>query len=271
MRTMGEDNGCGYCAAAGVRAEAARVGGIIAPTIPPVFAAFLHAARAVAVGRADDDGRVWATFLVGAPGVVDASPTQLRVGMTPAPGDALHARLTTRDATDEPAAVGLTVIDLATRRRVRVNGRLATADVGRFTVAVEEAYGNCPKYIQTRTAPRGAPASAAAGDAAVADVEVADVAEAEALSDAHRAWLAVPDFTTGRLLQLSGTAAIDWRSATAGEFSGAERVVAARPLTVQPTTKRPHPVVSAPVIPRPPEPPSDPVSAARKVRAAADA
>jgi len=40
-----------------------------------------------------------------------------------------------------------------------------------------------------------------------------------------RAGLAVPDFARGRLLQLSGKAAVDWRPESAAAFPGAERVV----------------------------------------------
>jgi hypothetical protein len=45
--------------------------------------------------------------------------------------------------------VGMTAIEFATRRRVRVNGTLTGAD-HILTVEVEQAYGNCPQYIQPR-------------------------------------------------------------------------------------------------------------------------
>jgi predicted pyridoxine 5'-phosphate oxidase superfamily flavin-nucleotide-binding protein len=41
-------------------------------------------------------------------------------------------------------------IDLESRRRLRVNGVIASARDDRFTVAVREAFANCPKYIQRR-------------------------------------------------------------------------------------------------------------------------
>ncbi len=291
-------------ARAGVRSQAARVGGIIGPTIPPAFAGFLRAARVVAAGAADARGHVWATLLVGAPGFVVASQARVWVGAVPAPGDALRALLTRADAPNAavPAAIGLTVIDLATRRRVRVNGTLADGTLadgtlgggtGGFAVSVEEAYGNCPKYIQARTAAGGAEAHA------FANVAGGATPERDGLGAAERAWIAgadtafiasvgpgsvagsepgvrageradashrggapgfmvavdarrvllpdysgntmfntlgnlavdprvgltVPDFATGRLLQLSGTASIDWRPEAAARFPGAERVV----------------------------------------------
>jgi hypothetical protein len=40
--------------------------------------------------------------------------------------------------------------DLATRRRLRINGRLETADDGALLIRIDQAYSNCPKYIQRR-------------------------------------------------------------------------------------------------------------------------
>jgi hypothetical protein len=264
-------------ARAGVRASAARVGGIIGDTIPPALVPSLRSARVVALGAPDETGRVWATLLVGEPGFVDASPHRLRVRAQPRAGDALHALLTRPAPSSARRAVGLTIVDLATRRRVRVNGTLSADDDG-FAVEVEEAYVNCPKYIQARTP---STLSRAPGDAS----PVAD--ERDALSDAQRLWLGaadtaflasvgptgradashrggppgflvaidarrvafpdyagntmfnslgnlaadpraglvVPDFARGRLLQLTGTAAVDWRPEVAAVFPGAERVV----------------------------------------------
>ena len=292
---------------AGVRAEATRVGGIIGPTIPPPFAAFLRTARVVAIGAADAREHVWATLVVGAPGFVAASPTRVRVGAVPAPGDALRTLLTEVDPGGPrvPSSVGLTIIDLATRRRVRVNGTLAAADPGDarpgvargFAVAVDEAYGNCPKYIQARTAPDGdvpnmAPDVVADDRSGEPPDGTHEAPDRDGLSAAQRAWLAgadtafmasvgpphdgragradashrggaagflvaldahhvllpdyagntmfntlgnltvdprvglaVPDFASGRLLQLSGTASIDWRPDVAARVPGAERVV----------------------------------------------
>ena len=41
-------------------------------------------------------------------------------------------------------------VEFATRRRVRLNGTLTEASDGKLTVEVEQAYGNCPQYIQQR-------------------------------------------------------------------------------------------------------------------------
>jgi hypothetical protein len=41
-------------------------------------------------------------------------------------------------------------VEFASRRRVRVNGTLAEASEGRLVIDVDQAFGNCPQYIQQR-------------------------------------------------------------------------------------------------------------------------
>ena len=130
---------------AGVAAEAARLSGMLAPArLGGGLARFLaDRTLAVLTGR-DRDGRLWISPLAGRPGfLAPAGPTTLSIHAAPVPGDPLHAL---------PAAqpVGLLVIDFAGRRRVRINGDLIAADGGTLLVEVEQAYGNCPRYIQRR-------------------------------------------------------------------------------------------------------------------------
>jgi predicted pyridoxine 5'-phosphate oxidase superfamily flavin-nucleotide-binding protein len=46
--------------------------------------------------------------------------------------------------------VGMLLIDLATRRRLRINGRITRSTPGQLRLDVDAAYPNCPKYIQRR-------------------------------------------------------------------------------------------------------------------------
>ena len=64
-----------------------------------------------------------------------------------APGDPLGALSTGAGLGGE---AGLLAIDFATRRRMRVNGRLASAGPDGLEIEVEQAYGNCPQYIHRR-------------------------------------------------------------------------------------------------------------------------
>ena len=106
---------------AGVRAMAERIGRGIHDRIPPAARDFMREQRWAVVGAADRDGRVWASPLAGEPGFLDApDDVRVRVSAVPSPGDPL------RDALAEGDEAGLIAIDLATRRRMRVNGTVGS-------------------------------------------------------------------------------------------------------------------------------------------------
>ncbi|MGR3889139.1 flavin-nucleotide-binding protein [Pseudomonas sp. 1152_12] len=96
-------------------------------------------------GVVDAQGIPWATLLEGAPGFAHSpDPQTLQVDSMPSKGDpALPALLC-------GGAVGLLGIDLSTRRRNRMNGRIGCLDQDGFSVNVAHTFGNCPKYIQLR-------------------------------------------------------------------------------------------------------------------------
>ncbi|MCY1009411.1 pyridoxamine 5'-phosphate oxidase family protein [Nannocystis pusilla] len=82
----------------------------------------------------------------GAPGFVHSpDPRTLRIDALPGADDPASAGITVG------AALGCLGIELPTRRRNRVNGRVRARDAEGLTMAVEASFGNCPQYIQTRT------------------------------------------------------------------------------------------------------------------------
>jgi ferredoxin-NADP reductase/predicted pyridoxine 5'-phosphate oxidase superfamily flavin-nucleotide-binding protein len=98
----------------------------------------------VAAAR-DARGRPWATILAGRPGFLTSpDPRTLVSSVLPSAGDALAGALVER------SDVGLLGIELATRRRNRVNGRIAAASDAGFSFGVEQSFGNCPQYIHER-------------------------------------------------------------------------------------------------------------------------
>ena len=135
---------------AGVRAEADRLSGMLAPPHLGGAARFLGERTFAALTGRDTEGRLWTSPLVGPPGFLDAEATTLRVRALPSPGDPLH---------DLPVgqAVGLIVMDYARRRRIRVNGVLVERGAEGLRVDVEQAFGNCPKYIRPRQLAADAP------------------------------------------------------------------------------------------------------------------
>lgn len=119
----------------------------------------------VAAAR-DARGRPWATLLSGREGFVRSpDPTTLEIDAVPVRGDALEGALV------PGADLGLLGIELSTRRRNRVNGRVGAAGEA-LVFRVEQSFGNCPQYIREREwsrvegEPAGTPRRAARLDAA---------------------------------------------------------------------------------------------------------
>jgi len=114
-------------------------------TIPPVAGKFLAKQRMVLIGAAEDDGTVWASPLAGPAGFITPSGDQIIVSnRLPVAGDPLA------NVFETERELGMLAIEPARRRRMRVNGR-AHRDGGRLVIHTDQVYGNCPKYIQTRT------------------------------------------------------------------------------------------------------------------------
>jgi len=97
------------------------------------------------VGTLDEQGQPWANMITGAPGFV-ASPDArtLRIHGPLHPLDPLASRLQTG------APLGVLGIQLETRRRNRMNGRVVQHTDRLLEVQVAQSFGNCPKYIHAR-------------------------------------------------------------------------------------------------------------------------
>ena len=152
-------------AKAGLRDAAERLAGIVRSTVPPAAAEFLAEQRMLVLSAEDAAGSVWATLLTGRPGFLRAESGGVWVGARPAPSDPLAVSLAGH------AQVGALAIDLATRRRMRVNGPAAVVESG-LRITVEQAYPNCPKYIQRREPVEESAVSASAGAEELAGLEI---------------------------------------------------------------------------------------------------
>ena len=200
---------------AGVAPEhAARVAPFLRTVLTDQHRAFYPLLPFIVAGAVDDAGLPWATILEGTPGFLQSpDDTHLRVAATPAADDPARAGFASG------RAIGLLGIQLETRRRNRVNGRVANAIGAGFDLEVDRAYGNCPRYITTHELARGtatpAPADYADGldaqaRAAIARADMFFVASyadegARGVDVSHRGgrpgfvdvdgdWLTVPDF-----------------------------------------------------------------------------
>jgi ferredoxin-NADP reductase/predicted pyridoxine 5'-phosphate oxidase superfamily flavin-nucleotide-binding protein len=98
------------------------------------------------LGGVDETGQPWATLRVGAPGFISTPDERtLRVAGRSLAGDPLARTW------QVGSVVGGLAIQPATRRRNRVNGVITAIDDQAITVAVSQSFGNCAKYIQSRT------------------------------------------------------------------------------------------------------------------------
>lgn len=160
----------------GVRDIEAWARKVVRPYLPEEHRQFHTSLPFLVVAARDALGRPWASLLTGADGFVDSpDPRTLTIDAEPLPGDALET------AFETGADVGILGIELATRRRNRVNGRLTESARGRLTFAVEQSFGNCPQYIRERNWRRveGEPKGA--------------VTRGQALSESQRAWIEAAD------------------------------------------------------------------------------
>jgi hypothetical protein len=129
---------------AGVSALAARLAGMLDPPyLGGGLRRFLLDRTFALMTARDRDGVLWISPLTGPPGFLDGHDEKLRIGAVPTAGDPLHDL-----SAGQP--IGLITIDLATRRRLRINGSLVAVEPTGLKVEVDQAYGNCPQYIQQR-------------------------------------------------------------------------------------------------------------------------
>jgi hypothetical protein len=162
----------------GVRERMEEVGHhILRDFMPDQHRTMFAALPWMAVAGLDPTGHPRATALVGGRGFVSSpDPGTLRLGALPGPGDPLA------DCLRPGAPVGLLGIELATRRRNRMNGRVASIDERGFSVEVAQSFGNCKQYIQARDLAEAEPTeeravldeTAALGPATRARIERAD-------------------------------------------------------------------------------------------------
>ena len=110
---------------------------------------FIEDLSMAVIGSRDANGSVWASILFGNPGflhAVDVNTLDINASLSPwSPHDPLLTNLSTH------SSVGLLLIDFESRRRLRVNGKMVpSSSKNHWNVHVEQAYANCPRYIQRR-------------------------------------------------------------------------------------------------------------------------
>lgn len=125
---------------------------VVRDHLPEEHREFYAALPFVVAAARDRRGLPWVTLLTGEPDFIQSRDERsLDIDGAPTRGDALENALVAG------ADVGLLGIELASRRRNRVNGRLVARTGDGLRLGVEQSFGNCPQYIHER-AWRRAPA-----------------------------------------------------------------------------------------------------------------
>jgi len=135
----------------GERNAAILNGRAIDNTISPRARAFVANQRYCVFGWAAPAGPVWATLVTGEQGFASTNETGSSLSIR-LPGPRDRSRVPPFSEMRAGDRLGTLFIELATRRRLRVNGIVSELTPSFLLLQVEEAFPNCPKYIQRRLA-----------------------------------------------------------------------------------------------------------------------
>ena len=130
----------------GVRERMAEVGPmVLRDHMPDQHRELFEKLPTLLLGAIDADGQPWATMVAGPPGFVHTPDARsMQVAVQPGAADPALAQLA------PGTAVGVLGLEPHTRRRNRMNGRVAAFGAEGLVVDVVQSFGNCPKYIQAR-------------------------------------------------------------------------------------------------------------------------
>jgi predicted pyridoxine 5'-phosphate oxidase superfamily flavin-nucleotide-binding protein len=132
---------------AGEAGIAQRTGSMISGNVMAGARPFLKQQHMIVLSSSDENSAMWASIVYGRPGfLVSEDGTFLDIDLKQAfidPRDPVWANI------QRQKRLGSLVIDLASRRRIRINGT-AHLDENLLRISVEESFPNCPKYITRR-------------------------------------------------------------------------------------------------------------------------
>lgn len=130
----------------GVREQMERFGSrAIRDHMPQQHREFYQQLPFIFVGHADAQGWPWASILFNEPGFIESPDNKTLVLNTqPVVGDPLA------DTLIPGSRLGLLGIELPTRRRNRLAAHIIESTDAQISLQVDQAFGNCPQYIQSR-------------------------------------------------------------------------------------------------------------------------
>lgn len=132
---------------AGEQAIASRVSNLIQESVSPRALDFIRQQTMIWIGVEDHEKLLWAIPLFGLPGFIN-----------PNKGEQLDITIDAKFSIPEQwqnrlqkgKSIACLVIELSTRRRIRINGVIKAINKQHIQISVQQAYPNCPKYIRKR-------------------------------------------------------------------------------------------------------------------------
>lgn len=140
-------------AIAGETSMAERNGSVISGRIMGGALPFLEKQPMAALAYQDRDCRVWVSILFGRPGFIRSADGSAVDIDTTAIAVQMHDPIWASIGSGTPA--GMIVIELSSRRRIRINGDLTQPSENSLRLVVRESYPNCPKFITRRSVRTG--------------------------------------------------------------------------------------------------------------------
>jgi len=125
-----------------------RVQRVVKNEIVPGAIAFVENQAMVIVSSADSDGNLWTSLLIGDYGlasVTNQNTISFNLKKIHSPKNDIFFN----NINNESSKIGSIFIELGSRRRFRINGKVNKTS-SKINLQIEEAYPNCPKYIQRR-------------------------------------------------------------------------------------------------------------------------
>ncbi|PWG63525.1 pyridoxamine 5'-phosphate oxidase family protein [Spiribacter halobius] len=197
--------------AAGERDAALANGRNMNPRIPAAAHGFVAQQQFVLLGGADREGRLWAALIAGAQGFAQVAVAGETLSLQLSDPGAVLPAVEPLRALQAGDHLGVLFIELATRRRLRVNGRVRSVGAGELVLTTDQAYALCPKYIQRRRLEER-PAGGVA----------ADVREGERMDGEIRAWIEAADTFFVASAHPDGPADVSHRGGRSGFVEVAE-------------------------------------------------
>lgn len=120
----------------------------ISNTLTPGVQQFISNQTSIFISTLDKNSNIWTSIVLGESDFITTiDEVTLRLDLTKVSStqeDIFFKNIISS------THIGILFIELSTRRRFRVNGNIFKKTDSEYHISVDQAYGNCPKYIQRR-------------------------------------------------------------------------------------------------------------------------